>query len=298
MLQMEQLPDVLQFFAMCLPVVAEQVIDVPKIILENIPVRTLCREPQLVEQLVEMPTILTHSFIRMLQNVDIPVPHGGRGASRGLQGFLPGHSSSVPVEQNDDIPGPVQRLQDLRPRQSSASSSHSPDGFPDDAFGGFFRTFPQVKKNATLLPHSGSELPPHSSRWTPAAHDVPMALEEEEEESEDEPDFDVEYVEFDGRWWGPSGSQLASGIAGGWPLPMGPRLAILSGGLRGSSAAGQGHDAVVELLCWCLVRQWIHVPASAPGCLSRVILLFYAKGNSDPEVVSVLLSGVLVCESR
>ena len=24
---------------------------------------------------------------------------------------------------------------------------------------------------------------------------------EEEEESEDEPDFDVEYVEHDGRWW-------------------------------------------------------------------------------------------------
>ena len=29
-----------------------------------------------------------------------------------------------------------------------------------------------------------------------------MVLEEEEEESEDEPDFYVEYVEHDGRWWG------------------------------------------------------------------------------------------------
>ena len=35
----EQLPDVHHFFAACLPVVAEQVIDVPKIILENIPTR-------------------------------------------------------------------------------------------------------------------------------------------------------------------------------------------------------------------------------------------------------------------
>ena len=54
---------------------------------------------------------------------------------------------------------------------------------------------------------------------------------------------------------GASGSQLASGTAGGWPLPMGPRLAILSGGLHGSSAAGQGGGAMVVLLGWCLVRQ-------------------------------------------
>ena len=60
---------------------------------------------------------------------------------------------------------------------------------------------------------------------------------------------------------GASGSQLASGIAGGWPLAMGPRLAIPSGGLHGSSAAGQGDDATMVLLGWCLVRQWIHVPA-------------------------------------
>ena len=80
---------VLQFFATCQPVVAEQIVDVPKIILENIPSRRLCREPQLAEQLVEVPTILTPSFIRMLQNVDTPVPHVGRGASGGLQGFSP-----------------------------------------------------------------------------------------------------------------------------------------------------------------------------------------------------------------
>ena len=47
-------------------------------------------EPQMEEQLVEVPTILT-PFLRILQNVDTPVPHGGRGASGGLQGFLPGH---------------------------------------------------------------------------------------------------------------------------------------------------------------------------------------------------------------
>ena len=169
----EQLPDVHHFFATCLPVVAEQVIDVPKIILENISSRRLCREPQLAEQLVEVPTIRTPSFVRILQNVDTPVPHGGRGATGGPQGFLPGHYSAL-VEQTVDIPAPrsgVQRLpeqsatafgeadhrfpaasveqivdftvsggglQDLRPGQSSASSSHSPADFADDAFQVFF----------------------------------------------------------------------------------------------------------------------------------------------------------------
>ena len=50
----EQLVDVLRFFDTLCPV-AGQVIDVPKIILEDIPARRLCREPQLVEQLVDEP---------------------------------------------------------------------------------------------------------------------------------------------------------------------------------------------------------------------------------------------------
>ena len=71
-----------------------------------------------------------------------------------------------------------------------------------------------------------------------------------------------------------SGTQLTSIIAGGWPLPMGPRLAILFGGLLGSSAVGQGDDASMVLLGWCLVRQWIHVPASTyyVGCLFQFIV--------------------------
>ena len=80
--------------------------------------RTLVREPQLAEQLVEVPTILTPDFIRMLQKVDTPVPHGGRGASGGLQGFLPGQSSSFTVEQIVDNPVPRgggRRLQGFLP---------------------------------------------------------------------------------------------------------------------------------------------------------------------------------------
>ena len=56
-LVVEQLVDVLQFFDALLHV-AEQVIDVPKIILEDIPSRTSLRDSQLAEQLVEVPTIL------------------------------------------------------------------------------------------------------------------------------------------------------------------------------------------------------------------------------------------------
>ena len=72
----EQLVDVLQFFD-ALILVAEQVIEVPKIIIERIPPRTSVREPQLAEQLVEVPTIV---FIFLVA--------AGYGADRG-------HSSSA-----------------------------------------------------------------------------------------------------------------------------------------------------------------------------------------------------------
>ena len=179
----EQLVDVLQLVDARVPV-AEQVIEVPEIILENIPVRTLVREPQLVEQLVEVPTILTPPFIRMLQNVDTPVPHGGRGASgdnpfprgggRRLQGFLPEQSATaLTVEQNVDIPVPDESLQDLRAGQSFASSSHSPAGVADDAFEGFLRTFQQVKINrhtdelSCSHPRRPLDLPAASSVFRP-----------------------------------------------------------------------------------------------------------------------------------
>ena len=94
----EQLVDVLRFFG-TLCSVAEQVIDVPKILLEDIPERRLCREPQLVEQLVEVPTILY--FLK--QKVDIPVPGGG-GRHADLQGFHSRQSSTAPQFSEERIP--------------------------------------------------------------------------------------------------------------------------------------------------------------------------------------------------
>ena len=91
----EQLPDVMRFFDFLLPV-PEQVIEVPKILLEDVPMRTAVRDMQLAEQLVEVPTIVSYSWLqlRMEQNVDIPVPGRGGGIS-GLQCFLPRQGSTA-----------------------------------------------------------------------------------------------------------------------------------------------------------------------------------------------------------
>ena len=54
----EQLQDVLQFFDR-LSTVPEPVIEVPKIINEDVPMRAVLRATQLAEQLVEVPTIIS-----------------------------------------------------------------------------------------------------------------------------------------------------------------------------------------------------------------------------------------------
>ena len=136
----EQFLDIMHFFDTPLPD-PEQVIDVPKILSDDVPMRALVRETQLAEQLVEVPTIVSWSLVQLItkQNVDIPVPGRGEGIS-GLQGFLPRQSSTalhgslerIPeriVEQNDDFPVGG-GLQDFLPGQSSSASSLSPAGVP------------------------------------------------------------------------------------------------------------------------------------------------------------------------
>ena len=84
---MHQCQDTTRFFDTLLPVPV-QVIEVPKILLYDVPMRAVLRDPQLVEQLVEVPTIVSYSWLqlRMEQNVDISVPGRG-GRISGLQGF-------------------------------------------------------------------------------------------------------------------------------------------------------------------------------------------------------------------
>ena len=214
--------------------VAEQVIEVPKIECPPRAARTVLRAPQTVEQLVEVPTPVSYSslFQRMMeQNVANPVAGGcGSGGSlsgslprqnsaalfpwnrsvsgRDLQGFRRGQSSTAFMEQITVSPIPGRGPQNFVPVQGSAASSLVSPGHAGE---GVFRTFPQNKKSAKIPRTQGSELPPHSSPWTPAPYDASMVLEEEEEEEESELDeaeevgevsLAVEYVECNGRWWG------------------------------------------------------------------------------------------------
>ena len=91
----DQLPDIEQFFRVLSPD-PEQVVEVPKILPFDVPVRTAVRVPQLAEQLVEVPTVISYSsFQRTVEQlVDIPVPGGG-GPSSGLQGFFFSGQSST-----------------------------------------------------------------------------------------------------------------------------------------------------------------------------------------------------------
>ena len=69
--------------------VAEQVIEVSKIVCPPRAARTVLRAPQTADQLVEVPTITSYSSLlqrTMEQNVAIPV-RGRGGRNAGLQGF-------------------------------------------------------------------------------------------------------------------------------------------------------------------------------------------------------------------
>ena len=116
----EQLVDIFNIFRLIdtqTPV--EQVIEVPEISLPSRCCRTVLSAPQMAEQLVEVPTVVSFSSLQQLsveQIIDIPVPHlGGRSVAQnvdtpvlhgrgsvsgsGLQDFRPGQSSSAVSEQ-------------------------------------------------------------------------------------------------------------------------------------------------------------------------------------------------------
>ena len=57
--------------------IAEQVIEVPKLSCSSCPSRSPCLEPQMAEQLVDVPTVLSYAVLQQRnveQIVDIPVP--------------------------------------------------------------------------------------------------------------------------------------------------------------------------------------------------------------------------------
>ena len=143
--------------------VAEQVIEVPKIVCPPRAARTVLRAPQTADQLVEVPTIISYSSLlqrTMEQNVAIPVPLGRGGRNADLPGFLRGQgptaqSSSLEriseqiMEQIADIPVARGDLHGFRPGQSSSSIAHSPAAWlntEDEPFQGVFRTFSPREK--------------------------------------------------------------------------------------------------------------------------------------------------------
>ena len=119
--------------------------------------RTSVPEPQLAEQLVEVPTILSYSSLQrsVEQLVDIPVPGGG-GPSSGLHGFLPRQRSTASPSRKRITERTVEQIVDPVSRGSlpGSSSSHSPAGdeeCADEPVTGFFALFPKIKKVRRLL---------------------------------------------------------------------------------------------------------------------------------------------------
>ena len=89
----------------------EQVIAVPKI--SNF-TRSVLRSPQLAEQLVEVPTVVSFALLQQHtaeRIIDIPVlGRGGGGGWEGFQGFSSRQNSTArPVEQNVEIQVPRHR---------------------------------------------------------------------------------------------------------------------------------------------------------------------------------------------
>ena len=178
------------------PLMVGQVIEVPKIqrssrwsyrrFVDSL------RQPQTVEHLMEVPTIISCSSLQRAveQNVDIPAV-GGSGTGGGLSGFLPGQSYSMTAEQIVDNPVPrevleiykvfpVDRVQ-LRfrsrflsfPIQVAAmqifSRSRAPQRLPrillDKLVKGFFALFPVSKKVRRSRALSSARVPRESSSW-------------------------------------------------------------------------------------------------------------------------------------
>ena len=198
-----------------LQVIADQVIDVPKISQDRTQQRLVdyLRQLQTAEQLVEVPTIVSYSSLHrnVQQNVDIPVPHrrGGRG---GLQDLRPGQDSTAFCGA-DHVDKPVPRVggpQGFLPRQASAaSSSHSP-GAADEALQGVLALITKLKKCEV-----GSALGVGTGRGL----GVSMAVEEDESEPVTESELEDEgesnaWVDDSGDSWmlvhsvdGPSGTR-------------------------------------------------------------------------------------------
>ena len=160
------------------------------------------------------------------------------------------------MEQIAEFPDPVGGQQDFQPVQGSAASSSD---LPGQAGQGVFRTFPQRSRAPRC--RNCLRTRAHGRRRLMKR---PWCLRRRRKRRRSaKRTLRWNTWSTTGACGGASGLLLASGTAGGWPLPMGPRLAIPYGGRRGSSAEVQGD---------VLGRQWIHVLRQLL-CLCRIFLL-------------------------
>ena len=207
---MPQMVDsVLEFFrALDLPV-GEQVIAVPKISTDRVSQRLVERHlPQMVEQLVHVPTVL--SPLRIAEEiVGIPAPQ--RGGNWSLQGPLPGQVStfsplperiSERIVEQIAVPSPVERISqriveqivvsspaerisertveqivDISPGDDRGQRSSSSAGPADEDFQGVFRTF-SPRKKVRSAGQVSADLPRHVSSSTPAAYEASNGSDE------------------------------------------------------------------------------------------------------------------------
>ena len=167
--------------------IAEQVFEVPQFSCSSCPSRSLIPEPQVAEQLMEVPTVL--SLLRIAEQiVGTPVPLGRGGRISGFQGSLPGQSATSThssgkriseriVEQIVDFPAQtVEQIVCISPGGGLGQGSASSAGAADEDFTQVFRTLPQVEKSAKLGPHLSPRVPASVSSSTLAAQleDAPV----------------------------------------------------------------------------------------------------------------------------
>ena len=141
--------------------------------------RAALRVTQLVEQLVEETTVSSSLQRTVEQLVDIPVPGGG-GPSLVFMVFSQDSVQQRRLPENAFLSELWSRsltlflvevflvLSQVRVHLLLTLQLVLKNALMS-LVKGFFALFPQNKKSAKVAPHSGSELPPHSSSWMAAA---------------------------------------------------------------------------------------------------------------------------------
>ena len=217
----------------------------PKILPEDVSLRTAVREPQLAEQLVEVPTIVSWSLLQLImkQNADSPVV-GGSGAGGGLSGFLPGQHFCTFLRL-PSRPLTIQLLgrelvevfkvffvdrveQRFLPIQVEVFKIFSQSRVPQRLLRFLlhtlvlrvFRTFSSSEKSAEVAGQVDEKMPGHVSSSTPAAYEVHHVARDDlwVQIMIDDDEYFWHRQEQTEVWSMPPGTKPGLGEVSGWPL--------------------------------------------------------------------------------